>query len=84
MEVAVISLGVIVIAQLIERYFYAKDMNQKLADSIKAIMSRNVGEFMAATKPEKMTPAAPAEAEDVELSTLSDTDFDKAIKIINK
>lgn len=81
MEIAIITLGLVVLAQLIERHLYAKDMNQKLSDSIKAIMSRNVGEFIAATKPQDPAGDSKSEPEEVELSELSDDEFDKAVGI---
>ena len=48
--VAIITLAILVIAQLVERYFYSRDMTKKLTDCMKDVMSRNINEFMAVTQ----------------------------------
>lgn len=83
-EVTAIILGIIVLAQLIERHFYTKEMNHQLGEATRAILSRNVNEFISATaKPTEFKPEQ-TEPDEVELSSLSDEDFDKAVSNINK
>ncbi len=83
MEVAVIALGVVVIAQSIERYFYSKDMSQKLQDCIKAVMSRNIGEYIAATKPVDKTETVTVSTDEVPITDLSEDEFFKYIGKVN-
>lgn len=83
-EITIIVLGLIALAQLIERHFYTKEMNRQLGEATRAILSRNVNEFMSATaKPTDFRPEQ-TEPDEVELSTLSDEEFDKAVSKINK
>lgn len=84
MEIAIIALSVVVIAQSIERHFYAKDVTGKLNDAIKAVMSRNIGEYLSATKPVKAEIAMPSMPDEVQLSDASDSEFDKFIKDLTK
>lgn len=77
--VITIVLGIICIMQGVERYFYQKDMTNKLNDSIKAIMSRNINDYLAATaKPSKSEPMG--EPDQIDLGEADNETFDKAIK----
>lgn len=78
--VALIILGILCIGQAIERFFYAKEMNKQLGEATRAVMSRNISEFLAATTPTKKTKEQAPEAEDVDISMASDEEFDKAIR----
>jgi N-acetylneuraminate synthase len=40
-----IILGIVILALIIERYFFAKEMTKRLGDTIKAVMSRNINEW---------------------------------------
>lgn len=84
MEIAVIALSVVVIAQSIERHYYAKDVTNKLNDAIKAVMSRNIGEYLSAVKPVKTEVSIPTVPDEVQLSDASDSEFDKFIKDLTK
>lgn len=84
MEFSVISLSIIIIAQLVERYLYAKEMNKQLGDAVRAVMSRNINEFITATTIDKTINKKPIQTDEVEISDLSDEEFDKSIKNINK
>jgi hypothetical protein len=79
MEIAIISLSLIVAGMLIERFFYQKEMNRQLGEATRAILSRNVNEFIAATTAEKVVGKA-VENDIVDLSELSDKEHDKVIK----
>ena len=81
--VSIIILGLIVIGQGIERYFYAKDMSNKLNDAIKAVMSRNINDYLAATAKPSESKIEPQD-EQVDFSPDNPEEFDKAIKNIVK
>jgi hypothetical protein len=83
-NLALIILGVIIIGQAVERYFFAKEMTARLGDSIKAVLSRNIGEYIAATdhKPEKREPLP--ESDEIDITTMNDEQFDAYIKHVEK
>ena len=76
---AIIILGLVLVVQAVERYFYAKDMSQKLQDCIKAVMSRNISEYIAATNISKEKDEPEPENDQVDLSTLDDKEYSKVI-----
>jgi hypothetical protein len=78
--ISIIVLSLLLLGQAIERYFYAKDMTQKLNDSIKAVMSRNINEYIAAVSAEKVNNVPFKEPDEVLLETVDDEVFDKFIK----
>jgi hypothetical protein len=84
MEIAVISLSIIILLLVIERYLYAKEMNRQQGDSIKAIMSRNINEYLAAKSVDKPSNHPQPEEDEVPLGELTDEEFDKTIKKSNK
>jgi hypothetical protein len=73
-------LGILCIFQSIERYVYQKDMTNKLNDAIKAVMSRNINEYIAATNIPKSIQDSKKENEEIDLSESDDETFDKALK----
>jgi len=78
--IALIVLSIVIIGQAIERYYYSKDMTQKLQDGIKAVMSRNIGEYVMATKPQRKEVDEPEpENDEIEMSGLTDEKFMEAI-----
>ena len=77
--VYILALVVIIIFQTVERYLYIKDMTNKLNDSIKAIMSRNINDYIAATQQPKNVSTEPKE-ELVDLSDADEKTFDSALK----
>lgn len=84
MEIAIIILGFIVVALLFERYMFAKEMNQRVSECVKAVMSRNINDYIAATTAEKSKPQREVESDEVLLDTADDEVFDKFIKNQNK
>lgn len=84
MEIAIVSLSLIIGGLLVERYFYQKEMNRQLGEATRAILSRNVNEFIAATTAEKIVNRKTEETDEVLLSEASEETFDKYIKIHTK
>lgn len=82
--IAVVALSLICIAQTVERYFYQKDMTNKLNDAVKAIMSRNINEYLTATAKPKYSKNIPVEQEEVDFNADNPEEFDRAIKNIVK
>ena len=74
--IAILVLAFVCIGQAIDKYLFTNRMMKQLDDAIKASMSRNLGEYMAATQ-EKVTRPAPQVEDTVELSNASDEEFDK-------
>lgn len=79
--IAIIFLGVLCAGLIVERHLYAKEMNQRLSECVKAVMSRNIGEFLQATKPQEKTEEPFVENDEVLLEEASDKEFDKALGI---
>lgn len=84
MEIAIVVLGLVIAGLLVDRYFYTKRTQGILEDSIKAVMSRNMNEYLAAKTIDKALDNTVVPPEDVEISQASDTEFDKFIKQQNK
>ena len=78
--IALISLIIICILQTVERYLYQKDMTNKLNDAIKAVMSRNINEYITATTKPNNSNTPFVEEDQVEFSADNPEAFDKAIK----
>lgn len=78
--VAIIILGVVVIAQAAERYYFAREMNDRVSQAVKAVMSRNINEYISATQAEKPAASQFTETDEVFLSEASDEEFDKHIE----
>lgn len=81
-SIAIIILGIVLIALAVERYLYQREMNKKISEWMKAVMSKNVQEFTQATK-EEPKESARTESEEVILSEADDDTFDKHIKSQN-
>ena len=78
--ITIITLALLVLTQAVERYLYAKSMNEQLSRATKAIMSRNINEYLSALNAEKPTDKNEVvEDEEVELGNASDEEFDKHI-----
>lgn len=84
MEIAIVSLSLIIIGMLVERFFYQKEMNRQMGEATRAILSRNVNEFIAATTAEKIVNRKQEEVDEVLLSDATDETFDKFIKTQTK
>lgn len=80
MEIAIIVLGIIILAQLIERYLFAKELHRQLENANKAVMSRNIGDYLAATDTKKPAKESQAQSDEILLAEASDEDFLKHIK----
>ena len=79
--IAIITLSLLLLTQAIERHFYSKEMNKRLSESMKAVMSRNINEFMAATAEPNKT-FSKTESDEIDLSDADDELYDKHIKTI--
>lgn len=78
--ISIITLALLVIAQAVERYFFAKHMTEELSKCIKAVMSRNINEYIAATEVDKGKKEDFAENDEVDMADLPDDEFLKAIQ----
>ena len=79
-EIIIIGIfALLFILQGIERYLYQKDMTNKLNDTIKAGMARNLNEYLAATTQLKSTTKI-VEQDQVDFNADNPEEFDKAIK----
>lgn len=70
----------IICALIGERFVYAKDMNKQVADCMKALMSRDLGEFINAKAIEERKPTKDTPVDEIPLSQATDDQFMKAIK----
>ena len=85
MEVAIIILGLIVLALVVERHFYAKEMNRQLDEATKKVMSRNMNEYLASQAMDRIPKQTTIpENDEIELNQASDEVFDKAMKQMTK
>lgn len=75
-------LGIIIIALLVERHLFAREMQKQLSKAQAALFARNMNEYLAGTK-ENTLPDRPSEEEDLELPEVSDADFEAHIKQVN-
>ncbi len=79
--IVAIVLGIIILALLWERHLYTKQMTTQLSEATRAVMSRNINEFMAATKPEPKNVKEFTRDEEINLEELDDKEF---METINK
>lgn len=77
--ISILILGLLVLAQAVERYFFAKHMTEQLENCVKAVMSRNINDYLTATNESKKDKEFVQEDE-VDLETLPDEEYLKAIK----
>ena len=75
-------MGIIILGLLVERFFYAKEMNRQLEKAILSVMSRNINEYLTAITVPKNHKEIKGEPEDIDLSEADDKTFDSAIKIM--
>lgn len=76
--VGYLVLGVLVISLMVERYFFAKHMTLQLEKCMKAVMSRNINDYLTATNEPKKNQEF-TEPEEIDLDTASDEQFMEAI-----
>lgn len=73
-----IVFGVIIIGLIVERYFFARHMTAQLEKCMKAVMSRNINDYLTATnEPKKETEFT--QNDEIDLSEASDEEFLKAV-----
>jgi hypothetical protein len=77
---AEIILALVILALLIERHFFAKEMNERVSQAVKAVMSRNINEYIAATQAEKPNTDKFTENEEVSISDATDEEFERHIQ----
>ena len=79
---AEVVLALIIGGLVIERYFFAKHMTEQLENCMKAVMSRNINDYLAATnQPKKDTEFT--QNEDIDIDQASDEEFMKAVNKFN-
>ena len=79
--ISIITLALLVLAQAVERYLYAKSMNEQLSKATKAIFSRNINEYLSALNADKPSGNAQVvDNDEVELEQATDEEFAKHIK----
>lgn len=77
--ITIIILSILLVGQAVERYFYAKDMTNRLSESMKAVMSRNINEFLLATKPDNKPEASFIQDDQVPIDELTPDEYEKFI-----
>lgn len=70
----------IICGLVIERFFYTKDMNHQVGDCIRALLSRNMDDFVKAEAEQKRPVSKEVLPDVVPLSETTDEQFLKAIK----
>jgi hypothetical protein len=71
--------GLIIIALIAERYLFARHMTVQLEKSMKAVMSRNITDYLTATNEPKKDSGF-IEEETIDLADASEEEFLKGIK----
>lgn len=78
---AIIIMAVIIIALLVERFFYSREMNRQIRDNTAAIMSRNINDYLAARETDKKPRYTTSpEMDDVLETEMPDAEFFKHIE----
>jgi hypothetical protein len=78
--IAIVALTLIVAGLLVERYFYSLHMTEKLSEAMKAVMSKNVTDFIELTKPRAKTSESTPDSDEILLSEATEEQFLTAIK----
>ncbi len=78
--ITIIILALIIISLLVERFLFARHMTQQLGNATKAVMSRNINEYVAAITAEKPLNRTQPEQDEVLETELPDEAFDKFIE----
>ena len=74
--------GLIIFGLIGERFLFARHMTQQLEKCMKAVMSRNINDYLAATnQPKKDTEFT--QNEDIDIDQASDEEFMKAVNKFN-
>lgn len=80
MMIAIVVMGIVIIALLVERYFFTKTMMAQLHDYQLANMSRNTDQYIAAKVTEKAVDKQFTEPDGKPLEEATDEEFINAIK----
>lgn len=75
-----IILGSVIMGLLLERYFYSRSMNQQVNDCMKALMSRNVHEYIEVKEVETKKETKSVDPDLIPLEQADDETFLNAIK----
>ena len=76
---AEIILGLVIAGLLVERHFFSKHMAEQLEKCMKAVMSRNINDYLTATnQPKKDTDFT--QNDEIDLGEATDEEFIEAIK----
>lgn len=73
-------LASVIIALIVERYFYARDMNRQVNDNMKALMAKTPEDYIHMKAVEGKKPSKPVEVDEQPIEQVSDKDFLKALK----
>lgn len=85
MEIAIILvLGIICITQLVERHLFSQRILNDLSNAQKAVFSRNINEYLAATTPTKTKDDGFIKSDEVDMEDLSQKEFIDFIDKQNK
>lgn len=85
-----IALLLVIAGLLVERYFTASEVRKdreklldELSKAVKAVISKNANEYVMTTSIDKVPveDKPPKDPDEIELDTLNDDEFDKAIGI---
>lgn len=87
--VLIFVLILIIIIQAVERFFYAQQMNDQIRLLISRLtslsLSKNINDYTYAVKAEtEDKPKATAGADNIDLDTASEKEFDSFIETMNK
>ena len=75
--IAIVILGIMNVALLVERYFFGQRTHQQMDDILKARLSQNVSEYLSAKAADKPSKEPPADNEFIPIEEASDEVFNK-------
>lgn len=79
--IAEIVLSLVIVALLVDRYLFTKEMTKRLTQAMEMASSKHMGDYLAAKKTEEAPVNEPSsQPEDVDISEASEKDFMSAIK----
>lgn len=79
--ITLLILGGIIIALIIERHLYSKEMNRQIGEATRAVLSKNINEFMQATKPQEASKTEFIRDEEVNMDEATEDEFLKGLGI---
>ncbi len=75
-----IILGAIIIALVVERFIFAREMYKQIDSCMKALISKNSADYVAMKSADKTTPVVEKETDEIPLDQADDATFTKFIK----